>query len=397
MKFIGLFIPKNKNTWFCIPGVWSHSMDLLNYTQDGVLSFIHYVIEHHEKKPLRIYLASCGVNATPPPPLPRNREELLTEFCKDNKNVTIIFLKEEKIFSHKLIYYYSFYKSEYILSSNVMQRFPMKLKTQTQICINYYNPFKLDLIHNPTCNNIDYVIMSSNISCQIDSIASRIPYERYRAFGLPKEDAVIRPRYSKEEIIKKLNLDDKIKKIILYTPTHRDYEKQSTIKRDVFGYDGDYERLNMMLKKNEAILIVKIHGGTPLEIINTFLYGLSNIRQYKGGYDYTLNDILPYTDLLITDYTSTVFDFMLTRKPVIYNFFDTDLYRKTRGFSYDPVELVCAGPIVKNKQELETAIENQLNGTENEYRDKYEWVRRLTHAYDDGNACERVYSFMMQL
>jgi hypothetical protein len=181
------------------------------------------------------------------------------------KNVTIKTIKFTKMktsFFHKLFFYYYFYISAYILSSNAMQRFPMKLKTQTHICINYYNPFKLDLIHKPKYNNIDYVIMSSNISCQIDSIASHIPCERYRAFGLPKEDLVINPRYSKEEIMNKLKLDDGIKKIILYTPTHRDYEKNSNIKRNALGYDGDYEKLNMILKRNDAMLIIEMHGGT---------------------------------------------------------------------------------------------------------------------------------------
>jgi CDP-glycerol glycerophosphotransferase (TagB/SpsB family) len=88
---------------------------------------------------------------------------------------------------------------------------------------------------------------------------------------------------------------------------------------------------------------------------------------------------------------------MLTRRPVVYNFFDVDVYKKTRGFSYDPIELMCVGPIVKTKRELEEAIESQLNSNENKYQEKYEWVRRLTHAYDDGNASERIYFFIMQI
>jgi CDP-glycerol glycerophosphotransferase (TagB/SpsB family) len=388
MKFVGFFVPRNKKTWFCIPNVGCRSMDLLNYTRDGILSFVHYTIEHHKKQALMLYLIYYDV--------PHNWEDVLLESCK-NKNITIKFIQDEKYFLNKLIYYYYFYKAEYILSSCVMsQRFPMKLKTQTQICINYYNPFKSDLIHNPKCNNIDYVIMSSNIACQIDSIASHIPYERYRAFGLPKEDAIIKPRYSRKEIMEKLKLDDGIKKIILYTPTHRSHEKDPSISRNPFGYDGDYEKLNDCLIRYRAVLFIKAHNKIQKKSFDAFLYS-SNIKQYEDRYDYTLYDVLPHTDLLITDYSSTVFDFMLTGRPIIYNFFDIDLYREARGFSYDPIELVCAGPIVKNKQEFEAEIERELNGKENNYRDKYEWVCRLTHAYNDGNASERIYSFIMQL
>ncbi|MCS2279479.1 CDP-glycerol glycerophosphotransferase family protein [Bacteroides thetaiotaomicron] len=41
---------------------------------------------------------------------------------------------------------------------------------------------------------------------------------------------------------------------------------------------------------------------------------------------------------MITDYTSTYFDFLLVNKPVIFNFYDIEEYRRVRGFSFEPIE-----------------------------------------------------------
>jgi CDP-glycerol glycerophosphotransferase (TagB/SpsB family) len=273
----------------------------------------------------------------------------------------------------------------------------MKLKRQIQICISYYsNPTKNDFKHNPKINNVDYIITSADISGKIDSHASHIPYSRYRILGIPKEDYIIKPRFTKEDMWEKLKLNDNINKLVLYCPTHRDYERKTNKKRNVFGYAGDYTSLNMLLNDRNAVLIIKLHMIQELKVI-TYVTDLSNVRLYEDSYDYTLCDIIPHTDLLITDYSSTAFDFMLTKKPIIYNFYDFDTYQDKRGFAYDPFELVCAGPIVKTKDDLENEIAYQLDCVDSRYKEKYKWVHRLVHKYDDGNASKRIYQFVHQL
>ncbi|GHV30410.1 hypothetical protein AGMMS4952_17420 [Spirochaetia bacterium] len=367
-------------------------MDLLNYTHDAILSFIHHVVINHDDDPLKIFLVCYS----------KNRYDELSKFVGSLKNITIkfVYLTNDKIVLNKqrISWFFAFFSSKYIISNNVMERHPFKLKKQTEICINYYTAFKSDLVHKPKVNNIDYVIMPSKISSQIDSVASHIPFSRYRYLGLPKEDHIINPRYTRKEIFDKLKMPADIKKMVLYAPTHRDYERSGGQKRNILGYDGDYHSLNEILKKYKAIFIIKIHGGQEKKHL-VYINNLSNIIIYKPSYEYTGEDILPYVDLLVTDYSSIAFDFMLTGKPIIYNFFDKEKYEETRGFSWSPVELICAGPISKTKQELENAIEMQLqnNDCHNHYKQKYDWVNDLVHAYNDGNNCERIYLFINKL
>ena len=389
IKFIGWFIPQNKKAWFCIPGITNQmKMDLLNYTNESILSLMHHICTFHNDENIKIFLVIYT----------KERYKELKDFIDHLKNIKIDFVfvdKNKFSIIQRLHYYICFYSSKYILVYSPFERH-LKLKKQVAICINYYVPFKLDLIHNQKKNNIDYVIMSSNIACQIDSIATSIPYSKYRYLGLPKEDHIINPRFSKNELFKRVGIHENIKKIVLYAPTHRDYERINAIGRSIFGYDGDYDSLNKILIKHNAKMIVKLHYAQEKKHI-LYTNDFSNIQLYQSTYEYTVDDILPYVDLLITDYSSISFDFMLTGKPIIYNFFDREVYEKARGFSWNPVEIICVGPIVKTKQELETAIDNNLSNENNIITGKYEWVRQLTHAYSDGGACERIYLFLKQL
>jgi CDP-glycerol glycerophosphotransferase (TagB/SpsB family) len=86
----------------------------------------------------------------------------------------------------------------------------------------------------------------------------------------------------------------------------------------------------------------------------------------------------------------------LTDKPVIFNFYDKDIYEKERGFAFDPIEPICAGPIVKNKEELFIAIEQALLGKD-EYKLSRSFVTGLIHKYTDDNSSKRILDFFLTL
>ncbi|OEH90702.1 hypothetical protein ATO00_02480 [Loigolactobacillus coryniformis subsp. coryniformis] len=67
-----------------------------------------------------------------------------------------------------------------------------------------------------------------------------------------------------------------------------------------------------------------------------------------------LNELFISTDLLITDYSSLVFDAALLEKPIILYLYDLEEYRKLRGFYRDPEELNL--PKSYSQQELEQQI-----------------------------------------
>ena len=101
--------------------------------------------------------------------------------------------------------------------------------------------------------------------------------------------------------------------------------------------------------------------------------------------------VFPVTAGLISDYSSVVFDYMLTEKPVIFFVPDIDEYlQSSRNFCYDFDE-VTPGPKAKTLRELEAAIVAVRDDNQEEWRDFYESILQMFHTYRDSGSGERVY------
>ncbi len=105
------------------------------------------------------------------------------------------------------------------------------------------------------------------------------------------------------------------------------------------------------------------------------------------------NVLLAHTDILITDYSSLFFDFLVTVRPVL--FYDTQIdYDTTRGKYFEVNEL--PGPFTQHLTELITHIED-IESIKAHYADQYaKFVTRFVHD-DDGSAARRVTEVMSQM
>jgi CDP-glycerol glycerophosphotransferase (TagB/SpsB family) len=285
-------------------------------------------------------------------------------------------------------------KSKYIFSSNVLeQRFPYKLKKQIYISLNYFaTSLKSDKPRKSYKWPVEYVASTSLLSSQIISNFSLVPLDNFKTLGFPRNDNILKPRFSREQLIKMLNVSFKIEKIIIHTPTHRMGHNIAT-KKDVVYYEDSREELCGILNKHNAFLIIVSHPSEQLLIDE----GKNDrIALYKPNFQYTLYDLIPHADALITDYTTVYYDFLLTNKPVIFNFYDKEIYEKERGFAFDPIENICAGTIVKNKEELFNAIQQTLTGVD-EHKQHRKFVTSMIHKYVDCNSSERIFNFCKTL
>ena len=385
IKFVSLFIPKRKTTIFCFPEhitCISNHVDIINYTADNTLSFINYLLRNYKGAKLTVYLFYYE----------RNRHNDYVKYVSslDNKNMHIIFVffEKNKLQSNlKRIVY--LIKSKYIFTSNFdEERFAYKLKSQIYIALNYYTTsFKTWHKHSYKWQS-DYVITTSLLSSQIQSAYTQAPLEKFQSLGLSRNDNIVTPRFSRDQLMDLLNLSINPDKMIVHTPTHRMRNKFST-KKDAINYKDSLEELNSILNKHNAFLIVAPHPSERLTI-NTDKN--DRIVLYEPNYQYTLYDIFAHTDIFITDYTSAYFDFLLRDRPVIFNFFDIDLYEKDRGFVFDPVENICAGPIVKNIDELFNAIEHALAGVD-EYKEHRKFVTSMIYKHVDSDTSKRIFDF----
>jgi CDP-glycerol glycerophosphotransferase len=102
-----------------------------------------------------------------------------------------------------------------------------------------------------------------------------------------------------------------------------------------------------------------------------------------------INDLYLASDVLITDYSSMMFDFSVTRQPMIFFTPDLDEYTdpKVRGVYFD-LEEISPGPVVRTPDEVVDLL-GSIDTWVPTYDERYEaWCARFNHA-DDGHAAER--------
>lgn len=203
----------------------------------------------------------------------------------------------------------------------------------------------------------DYVLSTSDRVSTIFSSAFRVSLQNCLPFGYPRnwilkcdKDELIDfiNKYETKDTMELINRLAKYKKVYIYMPTWRDdntdFIKESGI---------DFEILNEKLKERDCLMILKFHNNTHLpENFNDF----SNIVMLENKYDvYT---ILPFTDCLITDYSSIYFDYKTMNKEVIFFCFDLEKYLKNREMYFDYKDIIRDELVAFNFDQLLNYINN---------------------------------------
>lgn len=153
-----------------------------------------------------------------------------------------------------------------------------------------------------------------------------------------------------KEMLDLVRYFEKYSKIYIYMPTFRDDQ------HDFISHSGiDFEQLNRLLYDKNELLILKFHPATRL--IGMKFDAFSNIIQLDKSLD--IYPILPFTDVLITDYSSIYYDYILMRdKDVLLFPFDYEEYiHNSRDFAFDYITFT-PGTKAWNYKDLYTIIEN---------------------------------------
>jgi len=151
--------------------------------------------------------------------------------------------------------------------------------------------------------------------------------------GYPRNDVLLKDKISNfdylntdsEALLEIAKAKSKAHKTILFTPTFRD------------GFSNPLEnnalllnRIDTLLKKNCVTLFIKLHPW--ITDISTEIF--NNIKIIKSDSD--IYPLLRDFDLLITDYSSIYFDFLLVDKPIVFFPHDLKSYKKDeRSFMVD--------------------------------------------------------------
>jgi CDP-glycerol glycerophosphotransferase len=163
-------------------------------------------------------------------------------------------------------------------------------------------------------------------------------------------------------------------KVLLYAPTWRDDRAEMV----------DFVDPAALAEATDAVVLVRGHSRT-----------LQPGRDASGprvvdvtGFPDT-SRLLLVADALITDYSSVMFDYSVTGKPMYFLVPDLDHYRgELRGFYFD-LPAHAPGPVVQSQAELVAAI---TAADVDAYAAKYAQWRDKFNSRDDGHAADRVVS-----
>lgn len=202
--------------------------------------------------------------------------------------------------------------------------------------------------------------------------------------------------------IKKLELlRESGKRVLGYFPTWR------TGDSDQFMGTRCVDELvafNDFLSKHDLVVVTKWHtcvfkeyrhagASSAAEEINMAMQSnMSNIVVLDFEQD--LNSLLNQIDVLISDYSSVIVDYLLSGKPQIFMAYDLDAYKKEWGFMFD-YESFVPGPIVATLPKLKTILSDYAN-SEEEFGIRYEPQRseRRMELFENEIGSKHIVDFM---
>lgn len=142
------------------------------------------------------------------------------------------------------------------------------------------------------------------------------------------------------------------------------------------------------LQNNNIVLYIKLHY---YHMKNMTQIDCSNIKLlFDDDIEQDIYSIINTFDLLITDYSSIYFDYLLANKPIIFAPFDYEEYiKKDRELYYDYDE-VTPGPKCRKWDEVLEWV-GKFKENPDFYAEERKKIRDEFHKYQDGKNCERVY------
>lgn len=304
-----------------------------------------------------------------------------------------------------------FFQSKYYFSSH-MNCFQFKVNSQKYIELWHGTPLKTLIFREnrfskeekrsviKRIKNIDYFCSTSNLVSQILASNFNLDINKFIEFGYPRNDGL----KIQNDNINRLFADIKNnEKIILYCPTFRVWTEnnriEGTASKSIFGYDDiDNDKLEKILEKYDSKIILKLHPFEEEYYIKQNIKLPKNVylltQEKLNNHKLTLYDILNRMDVLITDYSSIYFDFLLLDKPIIFNLYDKEQYENNRGFNLTPLQHWLPGEIVNDKEDLLRVIENVLLDNDNtkEKRSYFNEIFNENYGFDASFQIEKFIS-----
>ncbi len=239
-----------------------------------------------------------------------------------------------KIKIDTLQYFIIALKAKYWITNSAIER-GLKFKNKKTFYINTWHgsviktegtdaPKTAFKFKSSKCN---VMYAQNETDVEVHSRTFEIPKENVVLVGLPRNDELF---FVKQDEIKKIKEKLKIpvdKKVIIYAPTFREYSRDMNgcILAPPINIKKWKEKL-----ADKYILLFRAH----YEVSNVL--GIKNDEFIYNVSDYdNLNELMKISDIMISDYSSIMFDYSILKRPIYSYAYDFEEYSNRRGFCID--------------------------------------------------------------
>jgi len=303
-------------------------------------------------------------------------------------------------------YYEALARSKYLISNDDMQAPFRKRNGQVYLQTWHGTPLKrigFDISNPQFISGTAYFDHLANDVAQWDLLLSPNPFStpimrrafRYDGeiceYGYPRNDLLRRGDTAElaARVRDRLGLPPG-KRVILYAPTWRDNQVYANGRRYRFDMRLDLEKAWPELGQDHVFLIRGHHhmaDDVPAGMRDGFAL---NVTAYPD-----ITELFLVADVLVTDYSSAMFDYAVTGKPMVFFTYDLAEYRDNlRGFYFD-FEADAPGPLLATSAEVVEAVKD-IDRVAASYQGAYQRFAARFCSLDDGKAaartCDRLFS-----
>ena len=241
-------------------------------------------------------------------------------------------------------------------------------KDQGRLCKIIKRIYKLVLF----LKQDDIWIANSNYDADIYKRAYGIEESKIKILGSPRNDRLFKQKKARR---------------CIYMPTYRGGE--GTEFKFLSDYGLDFDEFDRKLRDMDVYLDIKLH---PVQLISPVdaekIKACQRINFLKGDCS-DIYDFLGSYDILVSDFSSVVFDYLLLDRPIIMAAFEKQSYLENDRELYFDYEDIFIHNIIQEWSGVITAIESHFTGGSLVVPDST--LKEMFHKYDDGISCERLY------
>lgn len=257
-----------------------------------------------------------------------------------------------------------------------------KIQLDSATTFGGFAPKLLRALYRRSTTGIDLMPAASEVSAVRLRSAFGLPADRVVVTGDPRDDAVLRDAAEARNLLSRAIGELGTDGVVFYAPTWRDGRVAPSIPTD-----DEWARIATHLEATSQVLVVRPHPHS----VGDYVSGAAvspRIRMLPASAQNDINPVLPAVDILITDYSSTAFDFALLGRPIVFLAPDAESYANTRGL-YEPYEQFSGATDVATWDRVISLLQDAA--TLSHLSEHAVRLAKTHHHFCDGRNTERLY------